>query len=195
MEIVIRCYHKLIKHCRNIIFFIRLLFYYMDNTDYYTNLKNQIKSYLRFGHHGDKTVVDVEKIFFSMQLPDDINVLEIPSIETKLAKLHAKASFELSMAICSLNLAQEMYSEAYNIVMEEIKNSFKAKGTREPGADKLKDLTIASLDKKFILQKLYSENAVTIMKQALEHLDFIGWRLKNIVAARSIDARLEKGNL
>lgn len=163
--------------------------------DYYTDLKSKIKEYLRFGSNGNQTVADIGRIFYSIDLPDNINAMQVPMIEVKLAKLHAMASFELSMALCSFNLAQEMYNNAYNTEMENIKNSLKEKNVREPGADKLKDMILANLDERFTMQKLYADNAVTVMKQVIEHLDFIGWRLKNIVIAQSIDARLEKGIL
>jgi len=97
------------------------------------------------------------------------------------------------MAECALSLAEEMYEMAYTEELETAKTKFE--GKREPGAEKLKSIASQSLDKKFIYQKLYSSNAVNVMKKAIAHLEYIASRLKNIVEASKVDARLERGVL
>jgi hypothetical protein len=161
------------------------------NVDYYTPLKDLISKYLKFGTKGDKSIDDTVNLFYKINLPDDIDVIVIPSYEAKLSKLHATASYELSMAECALSLADAMYDDALNENMTAAKTTFL--GKREPGADKLKSIALSNLDPKYTLQKLYAESAVTVMKKVLLHLDFIASRLRNCVEASKVDARLEKG--
>lgn len=128
------------------------------------------------------------KMYFTVDLPDNADIVDCKTIDLKLMQLHQEATFLKCMAEAALTLGKKSYDTQYRDKFTALVSEYKEMDKKLPAKDTLEILAARDLDD-IEAGLSYSELGVKFWKDVLEDLNFKRRAIENITINNATEAK------